>query len=845
MRKLLLLFIVGFTAFSTGLWAQPITTSTFETMIKTAEEKLGEQDYYNAVEWYEKAYDEQSDRTLIPTIAELHEKLRDYARAERWYRTLLRRDPENQYAQYRFPYGRMLKMNGKYLEAIEELQQFIVWTDDIDLKKRAENELTGAEMAQEMGGSQGVTMEPLGRSINGALSEYSPKFGPDGNTIYLAKLDGDDAIVIDESNPNYHAKIYRSTRNEEGEWEKPEVLNEDINRPGLHTTNVAFSPDGRYMFVTRAVLQGSEVFQSKLYYSVNGEDWGATQEVAGLEGDFNVKHPAVGELFGDQVLFFVSDMDGGEGGMDVYYAPIKGEGVVGDPVNLGSTINTPADEITPFYRDGTLYFSSVGHPGMGGYDIFFSTWNGSEWSEPLNMGSGYNTSLDDRYFSLDQEGYKGFLASNREGGGRSAHGRTCCDNIFEFEIAKLYADLVVGVFDEGRKPLLGGTVFLAQMQNDIQGNVLDQTQENGNRFDFGLDLEMPYKVVATREGYYPDSITFNTVGVTESKTFTHRFFLKAMPKPEPEPEFDTITIEEAIVLENILYDFDDDRIKPEAESDLQVVYELMTEYPDMKIELSSHTDNRGDDFYNRDLSQRRAESARRWLMRKGIVRARIDAVGYGESKPQTVSEKAAARNDYLTQGDVLTGSYIDSLATEEQMEVAHELNRRTEFKIVEGPTSITIKRTRLRKNPVNDRESNISDAKKEDTIKIHEFSSLYGIKDFKGVPILQFKERTIEFGSVKKGDKREHIYEFTNVGDTDAVISLISACDCTTTDFTKRTIPPGESAEILVIFDSSEKDEAETIDIDIILENEFLDKRLMEPTMMPIIERIQYTFDIE
>lgn len=840
MRKLFLLFLFAISAAFTTLEAQPITKSSYDKMIATAKECLEKKDYYNAIEWYEKAHEEQEERSLIPTIAEMHYKLRNYRQAERWYRTLLRRDPKDEYIEHRFNYARALKMNGKYQEAIDELQQFIPWTEDPVQKTLAQNELTGAEMAQELSsGAQGVTMEALGKNINGGLSEYSPVFGSDGDELYFAKFDGDDVILIGDDNTDYHAKIYRSKRDDKGKWEKPTPLNEDVNRPGVHTTNVAFSPDGRYMYLTRTVTEGNEVFQSKIYYSVRSEDWGAAREVEGL-GDFNAKHPMPGELFGERVLFFVSDMDGGEGGWDLYYAPIEGEGEVGEAVNLGSTINTLADEITPFYRDGTLYFSTTGHPGIGGYDVFFTTWDGSKWSEPTNMGTGYNTSLDDRFLSLDAEGYKGLIASNREGGGRSAFGRTCCDNIFEFSIAKLYADLVVGIFDNDKKPLLNGTVFLVETQNETDNKAESQTQENGNRFDFGLSLEKPYKVVARREGYYPDSITFNTVGITESKTFTHRFFLNPMPR---EPEYDTITIEEAIVLENILYDFNDDKILTAAEADLQVVLELMNEYPDMIIELSSHTDYRGNDAYNEKLSQRRADSAREWLLKKKVDENRIKAVGYGENAPQTVSAKVADQFPYLREGDVLTPSYIDSLVTEEQQEAAHQINRRTEFKILEGPTSIIIKSTRLRKNPENDRESNIG--AEPDTLTISELSNLYGLKNIKGVPILKFDTRMVDFGKVKKGDKREYVYEFTNAGDVDAVISIISACDCTTSDYSKRTIKPGEKGEIFILFDSSEKDHPETIDVDIILENEFIDTRLAKPDKMPVIERIQYKFEIE
>ena len=291
---------------------------------------------------------------------------------------------------------------------------------------------------------------------------------------------------------------------------------------------------------------------------------------------------------------------------------IKVTVVYGDPVNLGPTINTADDEVTPWWHDGTLYFSSKGHPGIGGHDIFYSLWNGSEWAAPVNMGKTYNRGVDDISFRLDKEGYNGYLVSNRPEG-RSVKSKTCCDDIYSFSIARLYADLVVGLFDENRKPLLEGTVTLIPMIEDADRD--SKVAGRANRFDFGLDLDVPYMVVASKEGYFPDSMTFNTNGLEESKTFQHRFYLK---EKEKEPEFITVVTKEPIRLENILYDFDDDRIRDEAETDLNVLKELMDEYPELKIELRSHTDARGKVAYNNDLSQRRAESARRWLIRNGI-----------------------------------------------------------------------------------------------------------------------------------------------------------------------------------------------------------------------------------
>jgi len=834
--------------------AQPIGKSSYEMKLQAGAEKLAEKDYYNALDQYELAYEESQDKALTPIIAEIHYLLRDYEKAERWYSRLLQRDKKDEFVAKRFEYGRMLKMNGKYELAIAEFKTFIEATTDPKLKELANNEIAGCEMAAVMPeNAKGVKVESLGKNINTGFSEYSPALFPDGNSLYLSAFEETkEAIEIDDENKETHqAKIYKAGKEKEG-WAKPTPLDVKINRPGFHNVNISFAPDGKRMYFTRAVLTGTEITGGTIFMSEGGDgNWAAPNEVQGVNGAaFISKDPAVGELFGKEVLFFVSNMEGGQGGYDLYYATHKGGGVYADPVNLGPKINTVGDEITPHYLDGTLYFSSTGHPGIGGLDVFFSVWDGSTWSEPKNMGKPYNTSVDDFDFYIDQEGYTGFLTSNRPGGSRSIHGKTCCDDIYSFNIARLYADLVVGIFDEGKKALTGATVQLVEMTNEMRGNTESKTAgEKGNRLDFGLGLEKPYMIVASKEGYYPDSIRINTVGLKDSKTFEHRFFLKAKPVP---PEYDTITSETPILLENILYDYNKDVIKKEAESDLTVVKELMTEYPDMKIELSSHTDNRGKDDFNMDLSQRRAESARRWLIRNGIARDRIEVKGYGETKPKTVTAKFAAQFPYLKAGDVLTEEYINKLATDEQKEAAHAINRRTEFTITAGPTSIVIKSTRLRKQPEVKQQPKGKNAMVKapaitiapvvaDTVKISDWSSLARRKNkssIKGVPVMQFTKRNVDFGKVKKGEKRYHTFEFVNRGTVDLVIETATACECTTVDYSTKPVKPGQKGYIKIVFDSTEKEVNETIDIDILLQNN-------EPeTGNPIMEMLRFTYDL-
>jgi peptidoglycan-associated lipoprotein len=647
-----------------------------------------------------------------------------------------------------------------------------------------------------------------------------------------------DVIVLDSSAKDFHAKIYYAKKNEEtGVWGKPEALKANINRPEIHNVNVSISPDGNKLYFNRQVLQGNEVVESQLFYSVGGDGaWKGAKEVVGIDPEYRARHPFPGELYGREVLFFSSDIPGGFGGADLYYAPQKSEGVYGDPVNLGPKINTLGDEVTPFYYNGTLYFSSNMHPGLGGYDIFYSFWNGQNWSDPLNMSKGFNSPQDDQYFRLDADGYNGLLTSNRPAG-KSVRAKTCCEDIYSFTIEKIKADLVVGTFNSGRQALKGVTVMIIPKPG---GDPQTIQNDKGNKFDFKLELEKSYRIIATHPNHFPDTAVINTLNLKANKSFTQRLYLK--PIPIPVPEYDTILSEKAIVMENILYEYGDDKILPTAEPDLNFLLEIMNQYPDLIIELSSHTDNRGNDDFNKALSQRRAESAKQWLLKKGINQTRIKAVGNGENVPKVVDDRLANKHPEFLPGDVFSGEYINKLETEEDKELAHALNRRTEFKIIGGPKVITVKSTRLLKREATtaaDKSTGALKPRGDSIPSIHPFSTLAGKKIYKGVPILDFTVRETNFGTVTRGEKREFTYVFQNIGDTKAEIDLISACECTTTEYNAQSIPPGGKGTIKVIFDSKDKVQGETIVIDIFLKN-------TEPgTERPIIEKLKYQFDIK
>ena len=237
-----------------------------------------------------------------------------------------------------------------------------------------------------------------------------------------------------------------------------------------------------------------------------------------VNGDYIATHPTVGYLLGNEVLIFSSDMDGGEGGYDLYYSLNQG-GEYTTPVNLGAEINTSGNEFTPYFRENTLYFATDGRPSMGGLDIYSAEWDGTTWEEPMNLGAGYNSGYDDWYFSADEAGTRGFIVSNRPSDAtRSVKSKTCCDDIYTFEIRDIILDLLTTVFDDETKEALpGARVTKFEVVNNNPGKSETKSNEIDNEFNFLLDPDKSYKVTVERDGYFPKEFTFNTVGKYETR----------------------------------------------------------------------------------------------------------------------------------------------------------------------------------------------------------------------------------------------------------------------------------------------------------------------------------------
>ena len=304
---------------------------------------------------------------------------------------------------------------GQYQDAYNEFKDYYQKTDDPEGRTEAMLEIKGLELFNSLDENVEMEFKPLGTGINKGFSIYGLQKRSSNDSIYFGSFNTSKKIVLDGKNNEVkkddknkkdskkdkdgdgsRAQIMMSKRDAKGAYIAPTAMDNRSNRVEYHSIYPAFSTDGNSLFYTRKAMEGTVVLESRIMFSeFKGGEWTAPIELPVINGDFKSKMPSYGELLGKEALFFVSDMPGGQGGFDMYYSLINNDGTLELPVNLGKNVNTADDEITPYFIDGKLYFSSNGYPSLGGYDIFITKWNGLEWSSSENMGKGFNSSTDD------------------------------------------------------------------------------------------------------------------------------------------------------------------------------------------------------------------------------------------------------------------------------------------------------------------------------------------------------------------------------------------------------------------------------------------------------------------
>jgi len=459
---------------------------------------------------------------------------------------------------------------------------------------------------------------------------------------------GDDKVVFasarNNENPTYawndlpYLDLYSATLTDDNKLENLTPFSDAINTES-HESNATFSRDGKTMYFnrtnkTRNKTDEERIAHIKIYKAelVDG-NWTNVTALPFTSNKYSTEHPSLSK--DGKTLYFASDMPGGMGGFDIYKVAINDDGTYGEPENLGATINTKHREQFPFISNlDVLYFASDDHQGYGGLDVFRSNMVNGSFDKPVNLGSTINSSLDDFAYVIREKDNKGFVSSNKSGHDR-LYGFAREENI-------LTKYLVEGIVqDKNSKELLAGSLVTLF---DETGTVI-QDSIVGSKADYLFKIEpnKKYTIRGTRKAYIPQDVEFSTD--SEGKV-QHNIYLTLESYADAEERVkENEKGDVQIELDKIYFDFDKSNIRTDAATTLDVLVDLMNKYPDMEVEVSAHTDARGKDQYNLELSKKRAASTLEYLVSKGIDRSRLKSIGYGEMQPLNKCDKEGICED--------------------------------------------------------------------------------------------------------------------------------------------------------------------------------------------------------
>lgn len=615
--------------------------------------------YFEAIDLYKADIDKIKDKTELSKyllkIGNCYRLIGNARQAEIWYnKAILRNCPDPKVYYY---YADMLRMNEKYDEAIEQYQKYKILAP---IDKLADSGVESCELSKKWKETpSGYEIKNM-RGINTKFSEFSPTFASnDFMTLYFtSSRKGTTGGKLSAVTGEYFSDIFITDRDNKGIWSIPKTIDETINTLYDEGT-CSFGSDYNSLYFTRCKVSKRDKLGCQIFYAKRVEQgWLSPEEIKIASDSMIVAHPSIS---GDgTTLYFTSNIAGGFGGLDIWKVTRSSESDDwGEPINLGGEINSAGNEMFPYiHSDGTLYFSSDGHPGMGGLDLFKAktTENGS-W-EVENMRYPMNSPADDFGIVFEQEREAGYFSSRRQGG-RGA------DDIYMFYLPPIIYNMIGNITDDKTKtPVNQATVKLVGSDGTV---VTMQTAADGS-FKFNLTPNTDYVVIASKKGYLNNKAKETTRGLTQSKDFDVTIAITSTEKP--------------IEIPNIFYDYDKWELRPESREALDRLVEILNDNPAITIELASHTDSRGTKEYNYELSQKRAQSVVNYLIEKGIAAERLKAKGYAQTQPKVVDGALNARYPFLTVGVLLDQKFIDGLTSEENKEIVHQINRRTEFRVL-------------------------------------------------------------------------------------------------------------------------------------------------------------------
>lgn len=629
-----------------------------DNAMRKGEKFLAIGEYHDAAEQFKKAY------TKTPTkerqlrgqralkMAHCYRHISSTQKAISAYRNALRYNVAS--LDDRLDYARLLLKNGEYKRALAE---FELLKDSMPNNVLVRNGLLSAKMApkwKEQGSD--YTVKKM-TEFNSRRADYCPVLaGDQWDRLYFSSTRndalGDELSGITGAKPG---DIFFSDKDDKGKWSKPQTIESGLNTE-YDEGACCLSPDGSTMYLTQCLSDASYPRFAQIVTAQRSDaSWGKTTPLIITNDTLSAyAHPAVSP--DGEWLYFVSDMPGGKGGLDIWRMRLTANGPVGVE-NLGEPINTPGDEMFPTFRpNGDFYFSSDGHPGFGGLDIFIATVGEDGKYHLSHPGYPLNSQGDDFGMTFQGQLNQGFFSSNR-GDGRG------WDHIYSFYNPEIVQTIRGWIYEQDGYELTAGEARIV----GTDGTNLRLGVRGDGSFEYVVKPGVDYIILAMCDGFLNHKEEIHVDSVKESKVYDLQFPLASISAP--------------VLIDNIFYAFDKATLLPESKNALDSLILMLNENPNITIELSAHTDYRGAEAYNKKLSQKRAESVVKYLINHGIAADRLTAVGYGEEKPKTIRRKVAERYPWLKENDVLTEEFILKLKPEQQ-ETANALNRRTEFKVL-------------------------------------------------------------------------------------------------------------------------------------------------------------------
>ena len=629
-----------------------------DNAMRKGEKFLAIGEYHDAAEQFKKAY------TKTPTkerqlrgqralkMAHCYRHISSTQKAISAYRNALRYNVAT--LDDRLDYARLLLKNGEYKRALTE---FELLNDSMPNNVLVRNGLLSAKMApkwKEQGSD--YTVKKM-TEFNSRRADFCPVLaGDQWDRLYFSSTRndalGDELSGITGAKPG---DIFFSDKDDKGKWSKPQTIESGLNTE-YDEGACCLSPDGSTMYLTQCLSDASYPRFAQIVTAQRSDaSWGKTTPLLITNDTLSAyAHPAVSP--DGEWLYFVSDMPGGKGGLDIWRMRLTANGPVGVE-NLGEPINTPGDEMFPTFRpNGDFYFSSDGHPGFGGLDIFIATVGEDGKYHLSHPGYPLNSQGDDFGMTFQGQLNQGFFSSNR-GDGRG------WDHIYSFYNPEIVQTIRGWIYEQDGYELTAGEARIV----GTDGTNLRLGVRGDGSFEYVVKPGVDYIILAMCDGFLNHKEEIHVDSVKESKVYDLQFPLASISAP--------------VLIDNIFYAFDKATLLPESKNALDSLILMLNENPNITIELSAHTDYRGAEAYNKKLSQKRAESVVKYLINHGIAADRLTAVGYGEEKPKTIRRKVAERYPWLKENDVLTEEFILKLKPEQQ-ETANALNRRTEFKVL-------------------------------------------------------------------------------------------------------------------------------------------------------------------